>query len=241
MAEAGEYSLGDYLHRLPQARIVDRVDWLAERCQNRRVVHVGFADSGAVARRTRAAKWLHGHLAAGAADLVGIDSDSTAVAAAARDGYKVHAADCADPAAIAALGLEPADIVVAGEMIQSVEQLGSLLKGLRQLCRQDGELVITAHNAYGLMYTAAATLRGVELQDPNHVTTFTWRTLTELVRRNGWHVVETATYIASLTGREDRSRLELASIRAVLEIERILGWLGRPFAADGLIVVAEPA
>lgn len=241
MTEASEYSLGDFIHRLPPARVVDRVDWLAERCQNQRVIHIGFADSGTTARRQRNGIWLHEHLAGTAADLVGIDSDSAAVADAVSAGYQAYAVDCTDPSAIAGLGLEPADIVVAGEVIQYVDRPGPLLNGLRGLCQASGRLIITTPNAYGLIFAAAAILRGIELNDPNHVVMFTQRTLTELARRNGWHIVETATYVLPLSGRGDRSRLEAASIRAVLEIERILGKLGRPFAADGLIVVAEPA
>lgn len=244
MAEGSEHGIGDFLHRLPQARMVDRFDWLVERCRGRQVIHIGFADSGTTVQRQQNGKWLHEHLASVAADLVGIDSDSAAVARAARAGYRAHAVDCTDPDAVAALGLEPADIVVAGEVIQYVDRPGPFLTGLQHLCRTGGRLIITTPNAYGLIFAAAATLRGIELNDPNHVTMFTWRTLTELARRNGWRVLETATYSLSLSASPSdgrRSRLETTSIQAVLGIERILGRLGRPFAADGLIVVAEPA
>lgn len=220
--------------------MVDRIDWLVERCRNRRVIHIGFADDRGLARRRQDGKWLHEHLAGAAADLVGIDSNSAAVAEAVRAGYKAHAADCADPDAVAALGLEPAEIVVAGEVLQSVDRPGPFLKGIQSLC-PEGRLIITVHNACGLMFTAGQTLRGIELQDPDHVMTFTWRTLNNLVSRNGWHVIETAVYTSAFSHRRDRSRLELVALRAVLGIERVLGRLGRPFAADGLIVVAEPA
>lgn len=237
-----ETQLSDYLHRLPRTRVVDRISFLVERCRNQRVIHIGFADSARISHSSEPwGEWLHEHLADAAADLVGVDSDSVAVAAAAEAGYKVHAADCTDPDAVASLSLEPADIVVAGEVIGGVDRPGSLLNALRCLCRADGHLIITTPNAYGLICTTAATLLGIELNDPNNLMMFTQRTLSELARRNGWRVVETFTYTLSLTGRGDRSRLEAISIRAVLGIERILGKLGRPFAADGLIVVAEPA
>ena len=240
MTESSEYGYGAYLHRLPKARVVDRIDWLVERCRNRRVIHIGFADNRGLAWGQRQdGKWLHEHLAAAAADLVGIDSDSAAVAEAVRAGYEAHTADCADPGAVAALGLEPAEIVVAGEVLQSVDRPGPFLKGLQPLC--GGVLIITAPNACGLMFTAAQTLRGIELQDPDHVMAFTWRTLNNLVSRSGWHVIETAVYTSAFSHRRGRSRLELVALRTVLGIERVLGRLGRPFAADGLIVVAEQA
>ena len=194
--ESSEYGYDDYCHLLPKARVVDRIDWLVERCRNRRVIHVGFADYRGLAVRQLEGRWLHEHLAGAAEHLVGIDSDSAAVAEAVRAGYKAHVADCADPGAVAALGLEPAEIVVAGEVLQSVDRPGPFIESLRPLCMEGrGRLIITAHNACGLMFTAAQTLRGIELQDPDHVMAFTWRTLTNLVSRSGWHVIETATYV----------------------------------------------
>ena len=163
------------------------------------------------------------------------------LAAASNAGYKVYAADCTDPDAVASLSLERADVIVAAEVIQYVDRPGALLAALRCLCRADGYLIITTPNAHGLIFTISALLLGVELNDPNHLMMFTQRTLTELLRRNGWHAVKTFTYTMSPTGRGDRSRLEVTSLRAVLGIEKILGKLGRPFAADGLIVVAELA
>jgi hypothetical protein len=52
---------------------------------------------------------------------------------------------------------------------------------------------------------------------------------------------ETVTYVPAVRERGDRSRLEAGAVRAVLGLERMLGRLGRPFSADGLIVTARPA
>lgn len=91
------------------------------------------------------------------------------------------------------------------------------------------------------MNVAASVLRRVEINHPDHIVMFTWRTLTELMRRNGWRAVNTATYVPVVRERGDRSRLEAFGVRAVLGTERLLGRMGRPFSADGLIVVAERA
>lgn len=170
---------------------------------------------------------------------MGIDIDAVGVDASRSDGYEAYAADCSDPDAIAALGLEPADVVVAGEVIEHTDRPGLLLDGLRHLCRPGGRLIVTTPNSYGLLNVAASTLRRVEINHPDHLVMFTWRTLSELARRHGWHIVETVTYVPSFRS-QDVSRLKGAAIWAISMVERILGRLGRPFAADGLIVVAEP-
>ena len=240
-AAAKEYGVGELIHVLPRARIVNRTAWLVEQCRGLRVIHVGFADQGFAGLHKRENQWLHGNLAAAASALVGIDIDADGVADAVALGYEAQAVDCTDPDAVAALGLEPADLVVASEVIEHLDQPGPFLDGLQSLCRANGRLIITTPNAHGLINTAAAILRGVEICHPDHVTAFTWRTLTELAGRHGWRILETATYIPLIADRKNQPFWHLVGAKAVFAVERLLGRLGRPYAADGLILVAEPA
>ena len=236
------YCRASLIHRLPRARVVDRIAWLTERCRGKRVIHVGFADAGFRTEQQRAGRWLHQCLGDAAAELVGIDTDPAGVGAAAESGYEAHLADCADPAEVAALQLAPADVVVAGEVIEHIDAPGPFVAALRGLCRSNGRLIVTTPNACGLVNPVAGLLRGVEVNHPDHVVMFTQRTLCELLRRRGWRVVETACYVPP-AGPDDggQGRLGSLGVRAVLGLERLLGRLGRPFAADGLIVVAAPA
>ena len=236
-----EYSQGDMVHELPRAALVDRVEWLVESCRGRRVIHVGFGDAGLRTEQDRAGRWLHARLAESASELVGLDSDAASVDRAVSEGYEAYEADCTDRAAVEALGLAPADVVVAGEVIEHVDSPGPFLDALRPLCRAGGRLVVTTPNAGGLVTAAASLARGVEVNHPDHVVMFTWRTLTELMRRHGWRPSEAAVYVPVPRERGEQSCLEWLGIRAVLGTERILARLGRPFAADGLIVAAEPA
>ena len=59
-----------------------------------------------------------------------------------------------------------------------------------------------------------------------------------MLQRHGWEPGETVTYVPAVRERGERSRVESAAVRSVLGLERLLGRLGRPFAADGLIVTA---
>jgi SAM-dependent methyltransferase len=236
-----EYGQDDLVHQLPRTSIVDRVPWLVDQCRGRGVVHVGFADAGFRDEQQRAGRWLHGRLAEVTSSLVGIDSDARSVEHAVAAGLEAHLADCTDATAVAGLGIAPAEVVLAGEVIEHVDAPGPFLDGLRHLCRDDGRLIVTTPNAYGLVNVAANLIRRVEVNHPDHVLMFTWRTLTELMRRHGWNPVDVFTYVPAVRERGDRSRAEAVAARALLGTERVLGRLGRPFAADGLIVVAEPA
>ena len=230
------------VHRLPRARLVDRTSWLVEQCRGRRVIHVGFGDTGFRDTQRRSGRWLHAHLAGAASHLVGIDYDAASVHAARAEGYEAHLVDCTDVRAVAAAGLAPADVVLAGEVIEHVDAPGAFLQGLHTLCRGSGRLIVTTPNPGGLVNLAASLVRGVEVNHPDHVVMFTWRTLTELMRRHGWEAIETAVYVPSLRpGR--RFAIDRIGVQAVLGLERLLARAGRPFIADGLIVIAvrQPA
>jgi 2-polyprenyl-3-methyl-5-hydroxy-6-metoxy-1,4-benzoquinol methylase len=230
----------DMVHRLPPATLVDRFSYLCALAQRRRVVHVGFVDAGCQLLNEQSGAWLHEHLAGAAAELVGLDLDVAGVEDARRRGYAAHAVDCRDIEAVRALGLEPADLVVAGEVIEHLDDPGSFLDGLHALVAPGGLLVVTTPNAAGLV-NAAALLGNYEVNHPDHVVLFTCTTLDAMLTRHAWEPVEHAVYLQQVKSdaTDARSRLLVTGARAVLGLERLLARLGRPYAADGLIVTAR--
>jgi len=237
-----ELTQQDMVHRLPPARLVDRADYLVEAVRGHHAAHVGFVDSGCWAYHDRFDSWLHAHLDAVASSMVGLDLDADGVRRAVELGFAAHAVDARDPAAVRALGLDPVDVVVAGEVIEHLDDSGSFLDGLHSLVRPGGRLVVTTPNASGLLNAGAAALAGYEVNHPDHVTLYSCYTLTNLLSRHGWEVDEVATYVpvlkefASLQGR---MKVLGAGAKVVLGTERLLARLGRPYAADGLVVAAR--
>jgi peptidoglycan-N-acetylglucosamine deacetylase len=225
------------VHRLPSAPVVDRVRQLTAMARGRRVVHVGFVDHGYQRVQHGAGTWLHGHLAVVASDLVGVDVDEAGVAAAVAAGHRALVADCRDPGAVHALGLEPAELVIAGEVIEHLDDPGSFLDGLHGLVAPDGRLVITTPNAYGLLNVAASVAR-VEVNHPDHVVMFTWRTLTALAARHGWQVESTQVYVPAV--KDGRGAIALAG-RLATALEALVVRAGHRYGADGLIVTFRAA
>jgi hypothetical protein len=70
---------------------------------------------------------------------------------------------------------------------------------------------------------------------------YTCATLDAMLRRHEWEPVEHAVFLQQVksNGTDTRSKLLTAGARAVLGLERLLARLGRPYAADGLIVTAR--
>ena len=235
-----DFSQLEMVHRLPPASLVDRFAYLCDLARGRRVVHVGFVDLGCEMLNEQSGAWLHEHLAGAAAELIGIDLDEVGVERARARGYEAYAVDCRDVEAVRALDIEPADVVVAGEVIEHLDDPGGFLDGVHALVRPGGIFVVTTPNAAGLV-NAAALLGNYEVNHPDHVALYTCTTLDTMLRRHRWSPFEHAVYLQQVksNGTDTRSRVLTTGARVVLGVERLLARLGRPYAADGLIVTAR--
>ena len=121
------------VHRLPRARLVDRTEELRRLVRDRTVVDLGFVDEGQVTSKRARNTWLHEAIRAEARAVVGIDADADGVEEARRLGFDARVADVEDPASLAALGLEGAEVVVAGELIEHLDQPGAFLEAVKLL------------------------------------------------------------------------------------------------------------
>lgn len=232
-----EFDQTEMLHELPQARVVDRIEFLTTLAAGRRVIHVGFADAGCRSMQAEHGTWLHAILAETASELVGLDVENAGVQAAIDAGYEAYLLDCTDPEALAAAAIEPADLVLAGEVIEHVPNPGGFIEGLRSLCRPGGQVVITTPNASGWANSIAA-MAGKEVNHPDHIVMFSWRTLSSLMERSGLYVEQSATYVPTVKADGAAGGASLLAARGIAFLERAVGRFA-PFVADGLIVIGR--
>ena len=139
-----------FRHRLPREAPVERHAALLEAARGKRVVHVGFVDE-LVEQKVEGHVWLHARLAEVASELVGLDFSERGVAWAQAQGYEAHLVDCQSEEDVRALGLAPADVVVAGEILEHLDAPGPFLRAMRLLAKPEGELLVTTPNAYRLL------------------------------------------------------------------------------------------
>ncbi|HEX3227236.1 MAG TPA: methyltransferase domain-containing protein [Gaiellaceae bacterium] len=225
------------VHRVPRARLVDRLDELRRLTRGRRVIDLGFVDEGQMESKGSRGSWLHAVLATEARELVGVDADAGGVERARAHGYEAYAADVESRAEIGDLDLEPADAVVAGELVEHLDRPGDFLEAVKPLVAADGVLVLTTPNAHSLTNVLGA-FAGRELVNPDHVAWLSWRTLATLLGRHGWTVEALAYYrFPRVQGGALPPRLLFNGYQtAALPL---FHW--RPNLADGILVVARLA
>jgi SAM-dependent methyltransferase len=225
--------------RMPRTRAVDRIAYLTGLATGRSVIHVGFAGEtrATIEDLRNNPLWLHGSLAGVATRLVGLDVDEAGVERALAAGFDAHRADAADASALAELGLEPAELVIAGEVIEHVERPGQLLDALHLLVAPGGRLAVTTPNAASLLNPLAAAAR-YELINPDHVSFYSWYTLVNLIERHGWRVRRFLTYHFPLA---DEAWTGTGAAAAGRVLARVQAGLSRwwPYLDFGLIAVAE--
>ena len=235
--------LGDSLGRLPsETRVYDRVTYLLERARGRSVIHLGFVDARNMHEKVRSAAWLHEQLAQTTTRLVGIDTDEDGVRAARELGHEAYTADCQSSADVADLELEPADVVLAAEIIEHLDSPGAFLEAVRPLIASGGELVVTTPNPTSLTNVLLALAR-TEIQNADHVGWQSWRTLDTLLARHGYSRVSVAFYRHPCFVASRRDSLATRARCRAFNAYQSLAWplfAVAPSLADGLIVVAQP-
>ena len=156
---------------------------------------------------------------------MGLDIDEQGVALGAERGYEAHVVDCSDPDAVRALGLAPADVVVAGEVIEHIDDARAFLDALHVLVKPGGILAVTTPNATALSSTIAA-FANLEINHPDHVTTFTPYTLDTMLRRHNWEPIEHAVFVYQVKDRAAdgtlRGRTLTLGGRVALQTESLL-------------------
>jgi SAM-dependent methyltransferase len=222
--------------RLPRQGPYDRVELLLEFSAGKRVVHVGFVDERRMKTKLGQGQWLHARLAEVASSIVGLDLSEEGVEWARKQGLEAHAVDAQSPEAVAGLGLELADVVVAGEIIEHLDAPGPFLRAMRELLKPDGLLVVTTPNAYRLL-NFLAPASGSELIHPDHTAWHSPHTLRNLLERNGWDVEGMAYY------QNPAPRMGGVVGPVVRGLRTVFVAFGKllPYWCDGLVVWARPA
>jgi SAM-dependent methyltransferase len=231
-----------FSHFIGHSPVVDRIDYLLKLAAGKRVIHVGFVDVGLTKVKIDRTTWLHGRLAEVALELVGIDANDQGVRDAQVAGFTAYAADCQRAAEVEALELQPADVVIAGELIEHLSCPGAFLDAMRVLLRNRGLLVLTTPNASALTNFAAALVHH-EIVSSDHVAWYSRRTIETLLIRHGWQVSDFAYYAAKrFKPSPDLSignRFRAITINTWRVASRPLVSIW-PSLADGLIVTATP-
>ena len=181
----------------------DIISFIAETVRGKDVLDVGCADHQA--ERQSDPRWLHKHIKGSARSVVGLELLESEAVKLRQRGYNVIVGD----AVTADLGCT-FDVIVAGELIEHIDNPGGFIRNMRRHLKHGGQLVITTPNPFFALHWVEWLLLSSKLRERwnlEHVGWYDPFTLGNLLERCGLKV-EAIYYFA-------RSRKTLAVLRAL--------------------------
>jgi len=226
------------LERLKVARPVDRIEFIARACAGCRVLDLGAMDETALAAKRGRGTWLHGEIAISALAVDGVDNSALVPAEGLRTGPNatIRRGDIAQPDLLVAALAPAPDVVVAGELIEHLENPLQFLKRLGSIGVLAGRtLILSTPNATAL-HNVLIGLTRRESTHQDHLCIFSYKTLATLCARAGFREWEIIPYYARFTEMQARHSgvLNLA-VRAAQRLVNLFEWVF-PLLSFGYIV-----
>jgi hypothetical protein len=226
------------LERLAVARPVDRIAYIAHACAGQRVLDLGAMDETAWTAKRGHGNWLHEEIGRSALRVDGIDNSVMVPAEGLATGTNavIRRGDVTDPARLLAALEDCPDVVVAGELIEHLENPLQFLKRFAATGRLSGKtLIISTPNATALHNFLIGLLRR-ESTHHDHLCILSYKTLATLCTRAGFPEWEIIPYFSRFTEMEKRhSGASRFAVRAAQYVINLLEWMC-PLVSFGYIV-----
>ncbi len=214
--------------------IVQRLDFIKSQCAGKTVLHLGCTNHPYTEDSIQKGILLHSQLAEISEGLYGFDYDEEGLDTLRDHGFgNLYQADLED---LSSVDLNKTfDVIIAGEMIEHLNNPGLFLSGIKRFMNAETKLIITTINAYGALRLAKYFLRGGgglnEPVHPDHVAYYSYRTLSLLLERHGFSIPEFYFYDI---GDEHRP-----SSRMIYNLFSDLCVAFSPQMGDGVIAVCQ--
>ncbi len=226
------------LERLAVRRPVDRIAFIARACAQCRVLDLGAMDETAWAAKRGRGTWLHEEIGHRALRVDGIDNSTLVPAEGLRTGSNatIQRGDICDPRRLVAALEHSPDVVVAGELIEHLENPLQFLTQFAEIDRLSGKtLILSTPNATAL-HNVLIGLARRESTHQDHLCILSYKTLATLCRRAGFVEWQIIPYFARFTEMQERhSGASRLVVRAVQRIVNLVEWMF-PLLSFGYIV-----
>lgn len=215
-------------------QLVQRLDLVKQICAGKKVLHLGCTNYPYTQDAIDNKMLLHSSLEEIAAEIYGFDYDQAGIDILASNGStNLFRADLEKLEDVAIN--QTFDVIIAGEVIEHLNNPGLFLSGIKRFMNTDTQLVISTVNAYCGMRFLQYGLRGKggfnEPVHPDHVAYYSYSTLSLMLRKHDLDVSEF--YFYDL-GREHRPHN-----RKIYNLLNDICVRIAPHWADGVIAVCK--
>ncbi len=189
-------------------------------------------------RSVGAGSWLHEEISRNALHVDGIDNSAMVPAEGLTTGPNatIRRGDIIDPEHLVAMLEYGPDVVVAGELIEHLENPLQFLKRLGGIKRLSGKMLILSTPNATALHNFMIGLTRRESTHHDHLCILSYKTLTTLCMRAGFSGWEIIPYFSRFTEMQERhSGLSRLAVRAAQRIVNVFEWIF-PLLSFGYIV-----
>lgn len=216
------------LEPLTISRPVDRIRYIASICIQRKVLDLGAMDETAWQSKHGRGTWLHEEITHTALCVDGIDNSPLIPDEGLATGPNsiIRRGDVTDPVQLVATMKGIPDVIVAGELIEHIENPLQFLKSFVGIGQLSGKtLIISTPNATALHNFLIGIIRR-ESTHRDHLFILSYKTLATLCVRAGFTEWEIIPYFARFTEMEERhSGLVRFVVRSAQRIVNFFEWM----------------
>ena len=178
---------------MEKLELVQRLDFIKELCKDKKVLHLGCTNFPYTKEAIENNMLLHHSIEKIAKEVYGFDFDQEGIEILGNTGTKnLFRADLEKLEKVKLN--EKFDVIVAGEIIEHLNNPGLFLNGIQRFMDSETKLVITTVNAYCALRFFIYGLRGkggrAEPVHPDHVAYYSFKTLTLIVERANLNLKE---------------------------------------------------
>jgi 2-polyprenyl-3-methyl-5-hydroxy-6-metoxy-1,4-benzoquinol methylase len=170
-----------YRKKMEKAKLVNRIELIQRYCRGKKVLDVGCVGHTVPPSHPL---WLHKRVAEVASYVLGIDIEPEKVEELRKQGYNAIVANALN----CDLG-EKFDVIVAGQVIEHLDNPGIFLENMKKHLSDVGVFIITTDNAHGAMFIKDYLIKRPNI-NPQHCMFFSRETIKELLNRHELEIEE---------------------------------------------------
>lgn len=207
--------------------MIDRDKMILERCAGKKVLHVGCCATPGCRMMAESGRLLHLKLRGVASQLWGLDMSSEDITYLEEE-HRFENLVVGDAQKIdQSFPSETAfDVIVAGELIEHLNNPGQFLDGAHSLLAPEGSLIVSVPNGV-TFFGGLKSLLGKETVHQDHNFYFSRKTLSHLLESCGYEMVEIYGY-----------RMKDKSITALVDL---FASMFSQWACEGVVAMARPS
>lgn len=181
-----EERVSAFLKIVRKAPVQRKSDFILRYARDKNVLDLGVvAHTIGHAKGQTSVSWLHSELHRHASRLVGVDILADEVAELNRLGYTVRCCNVLE------MNLdEKFDVIVCGDLVEHVDNVGQLLKNIKLHLREKGVLILTTPNPFAISRTFNLLFDRYTAINYEHTCWYCPQTLFQTLDRSGLQVVD---------------------------------------------------